>query len=114
MDIYKFEKFISSLNESYDNPAIINWTEDTDTTFDGEFYVNYVKYIIECSEWGNDIWTYKFSRIDNDEKIMDLVNDSVNKMKVLSTIRKGMSYFIDIKKPAGLIINVIDNSDEKS
>lgn len=110
MDIYKFEKFISSLNESYDNPAIINWTEDTDTTFDGEFYVNGIKYIIECSEWGNDIWTYKFSRIDNDEKIMDLVNDSVNKMKVLSTIRKGMSYFIDIKKPAGLIINVIDNS----
>lgn len=110
MDIEKFNNFIESINEAYDNPVKINWILNTNNEFDGEFYVNNVKYLIECSDWDNNIWSYKFSRIEGDEKIMSLVNDSLNKMTVLATIRIGMIEFIKEKNPSGIIINVIDGS----
>ena len=110
MDIKKFDNFILLLKESYDNPVDINWIENNNSIYDGEFYVNGIKYTIECSEWDNNIWTYKFYRVEEDEKIIDLVNDSVNKMSVLSTIRKGMINLIEEKKPYGIIINIIDDS----
>ena len=110
MNIEKFNHFIKLINEAFENPVEINWKLDNEKEFDGEFYVDDIKYIIECSEWNNNIWSYKFSRIENGEKIMDIVEDSVRKMRVLSTIRLGMSELIKHKKPSGLIINITDGS----
>ena len=110
MDINKFDKFIKLMNESYDSPVDINWINNSNTELDGEFLINDIRYLIECTEWDNNIWSYKFSRIDNDEKIMDLVNDNKNKMYVLATIREGMRYLIENKEPNALIINVMDGS----
>jgi hypothetical protein len=110
MDIKKFNNFIDHINESFESPADIEWKIDGEFDLDGEFYIDDMKYIIECYNWVNNIWTYKFSRIENDDKIMDLVEDSGRKMRVLSTIRSGMRHLIEQKNPNGLIINVIDGS----
>ena len=110
MDINKFDDFIRLINESYNSPVEINWVSNTNVELDGEFYINDTKYLIECGEWDNNIWSYKFYRIEGDEKIIDLVNDSKNKMSVLSTIRDGMRYLIESKEPSALIINVMDGS----
>lgn len=110
MDIEKFKKFIDSMNESFENPVKINWIKNSNFEFDGEFYVDNIKYIIECSEWGNNVWSYKFSRIEGNEKKMNLVNDNKRKMRVLSTIRSGMLDLLNVKRPDGLIINIIDGS----
>lgn len=110
MDIEKFNQFIKILNEAYDNPVNINWIKNSNSEFDGEFYVDDIKYIIECSEWDNNIWSYKFSRIENNEKIMHIAEDPVRKMRVLSTIRVGMVDLVNYKNPSGLIINVTDGS----
>ena len=110
MNIEKFNNFIDYLNESFDNPVEINWIVNNNSDLDGEFYIDDIKYVIECYNWGDNIWTYKFFRIEGDEKTMDLVKDSGRKMRVLSTIRVGMRYLIENKNPNGLIINVTDGS----
>lgn len=108
--IKKLIEFINELNESYENPVDINWIKNDNNNLDGEFYIDDVKYIIECFDWYKNIWSYKFSKIEGDEKIMDLTDDSKRKMRVLSTIRKGMRFLIEEKTPDGLIINVTDSS----
>jgi len=110
VDIKKFNNFIDNLNEAFETPVEINWTKSNELDLDGEFYVDQIRYIIECFNWYNDIWSYKFSRIEGDEKVMDLIEDSLRKMRVLSTIREGMKYLIENKNPKGLIINVTDSS----
>lgn len=110
MNVKKFEKFINSLNEVFGNPVKINWLKNSELDLDGEFFLDGIRYTIECYEWGNNIWSYKFSRIEGDEKKMNLVKDNERKMRVLSTIRIGMLDLLNMKKPDGLIINIIDGS----
>lgn len=108
--IKSMDDYFNKLNELYNTPVEINWIIDNSEILNGEFIVNDVNYLIECSEYGNNVWTYKFSRFDNNVKRTDIVNDPANKMSALSTIRNGMCYLIESKKPNGLIINVTEYS----
>jgi hypothetical protein len=110
MNIEKFNNFIESINEAFNNPVKIDWVNNSETDLDGEFYIDDIRYLIECCNWGENIWSFKFYRIEDEERIIDLVDDSKRKMRVLSTIRIGMENLIEYKNPSGLIINVTDGS----
>ena len=110
--IDKFDKFMNDIYESYDNPVDIKWVDNNQLT--GLFIVSNIVYKIECKPRVNNIWTFKFMRHDIETKSFSLnltPTTSIDKMSVLGTVRKGMRYLIENKKPNGLIFSALDNSD---
>lgn len=108
----KFDKFMNDIYESYDNPVDIKWVDNIQLT--GLFIVSDIIYKIECKSRENDIWTFKFMRHDiglNSFSLNLTPTNSIDKMSVLGTVRKGMRYLIDNKNPKGLIFSALDSSD---
>jgi len=104
--------FVKEMNESFDSQIKdINWTVNDSDYLEGEFNVDILKYKIYISKYGNDIWTFKFSVINNDGfETQELVNNRENKMIVLNTIKSSMNYFIKMKNPNGIILSIVDGS----
>ena len=108
-EIKYFNEFWKPCVEAFNSPASINWTNNSSNNLSGEFHIDNDKYEINCDEWDDNIWTYKFNYNDG-EKTSELINKNENKFKTLSTIREGMKFLIDVKKPNGIIITIMDNS----
>ncbi len=107
-----FNDYFKPFNEAFNSPSDIEWV-DTGNSLNGQFLVNGDLYDINCDDLVDNIWTYKFtysSGTGSSEKTHDLIDNESNKFKTLSTIRKGMKYLLDNKKPNGIIIVLMDDS----
>lgn len=109
-EIKYFNDFWKPCVEAFNSPSKIAWLVNNANNLYGEFYINDDRYEINCDEWGDDIWSYKFYYDDNGSKTSELVDKDENKFKNLSTIREGMIFLLDNKKPNGIIINIMDQS----
>ena len=113
-DIQKFEEYCSSVYEAFNSPLNINW-EMNEKSLIGFFSIGSDYYKISCLRYDFNIWTYKFFFLDKnkDEFSQTSKGDTNNKMKVLSTIRSGMEYLINLKNPNGLIFMASDDSEAR-
>lgn len=109
-EIKYFNDFWKPCVEAFNSPSKIAWLVNYANNLYGEFYINDDRYEINCDEWGDDIWSYKFYYDDNGSKTSELIDKDENKFKTLSTIREGMIFLLDNKKPNGIIINIMDQS----
>jgi hypothetical protein len=109
-EIKYFNDFWKPCVEAFESPSKITWIVNNTNNLYGEFYINTDRYEINCDEWGDDIWTYKFYYDENGSKTSELLNKDENKFKTLSTIREGMIFLLDNKKTNGIIINIMDQS----
>lgn len=109
-EIKYFNDFWKPCVEAFNTPSKITWIVNNINNLYGEFYINDDRYEINCDKWSDDIWSYKFYYDENGSKTSDLINKDKNKFKTLSTIREGMIFLLDNKKPKGIIINIMDQS----
>jgi hypothetical protein len=107
-----FDKFINDIHESYNSPVVdIRWIDKDGLV--GLFIVSNIIYKIQCNPHKNNIWTFKFMRHDiaTGSYSLNLTKTNpIDKMSILGTVRKGMRYLIDEKKPSGLIFSTLDDS----
>jgi len=113
-DIQKFEEYCSSLYEAFDSPLNINW-EMNEKSLSGFFSIGPDYYKISCLKYNSNILTYKFFILDKnkDEFSQTSKGDANNKLKVLSTIRSGMEYLINLENPNSLIFMASDDSEAR-
>lgn len=74
---------------------------------------NYYK--ISCLEYDFNIWIYKFFILDKNKSEFSQTSkgDPNNKLKVLSTIRTGMEYLINLRNPNSLIFMAADDLESR-
>jgi hypothetical protein len=110
MKIDKFTEFF----ESYNTPVDIKWVDKNDKLI-GLFMVNNRVYQITCTNNDYNIWIYKFHFYDKEKNEFspELTNFNTGKLSILSTVRVGMEYLINNKKPNGIIFGALDSSDSR-
>jgi hypothetical protein len=113
-DIKKFEEYCSYLYEAFNSPLDIRWDSNEESLI-GFFSIGLDYYKISCLRQDFNIWTYKFFILDKDGEEFSQTSkgDSNNKMKVLSTIRFGMEYLINLKDPNGIIFMASGESESR-
>lgn len=113
-DIQKFEEYFSSVYEAFNSPLNIVW-EGGEKSLIGFFSIGSDYYKISCLEYDFNIWAYKFFILDKNKNKFSQTSkgDANNKLKVLSTIRTGMEYLINLKNPNSLIFMATDDSESR-
>lgn len=113
-DIQKFEEYFSSVYEAFNSPLNIVW-EGGEKSLIGFFSIDNDYYKISCLEYDFNIWTYKFFILDKNKNEFSQTSkgDANNKLKILSTIRTGMEYLINLKNPNSLIFMAADDSESR-
>lgn len=109
--ISSFDELFNKIEEAFNSPLPIKWIK-TSTNWEGSFTTNNNDYCISVSMEKYDIWKYKFFSKKNGISVK-LTNHNYDNFKVLATIRKGISEFLDEVNPNGIIFGADNDSPKR-
>jgi hypothetical protein len=109
--IKSMNEFFNIIEEAFKNPLPIKWITNNEEELVGLFYTNENVYKIICQCYGNNIWSYDYFFLDeNDEFSQNLTNHGNDKFRVIPTSYQGMDYLHEQKNPSAIIFGAFDNS----
>lgn len=114
MDLIKrFNEYFDKIEESLNTPSEITWI-DNDLVLDGLFKIDDIDYKIECKKQIGNNWSFTFYFLnDSDNWSSEISHKGISSLRVFSTIKEGIIYLYENKKPDSIIFSAIDDSDTR-
>lgn len=108
--VKKLNDYFNLIEESINSPREITW-ENLENSLIGYFYIDNIKYRIECLNQIGNNYSYSFSYLNNNKWKYELSNLGTSGFSVLSTISIGVDYLQNKYNPNSIIFSAIDDSD---
>jgi hypothetical protein len=106
----QFKDFFYKLDEIFNNPAPIKWSETNNSRWKGEFIINNKKYIINFIKIDQHApWEIVFDLIQNKRKTQDITGTG-DEFQVFSTVLGAIKLWLNKTNPSNFILSAREPS----